>query len=152
MLRPGGHLALRNDIEAVIRTVPFISTLGVSVEEARAGQVVLRLPFKLESQAAGGILHSGAMFTLGELAAAVAVGTHPKLQKYTRLQRATRIQYKANSSKDVTAHAMITAEMVNAVIEGVKAHGKAEIEIPVNLMDGHGKDVGEVVSKITFRA
>lgn len=144
-------MALRNDIEAVIRTVPFIATLGVSVEEARVGQIVLRLPMKKESQAAGGILHSGAMFTLGELAAAVAAGTHPKLAKYTRLQRATRILYKANSSKDVTAHAEITAEMVAAVTKGVERDGKAEIEIPVNLMDGHGKDVGEIVSKITFR-
>ena len=144
-------MALRNDIEAVIRTVPFIATLGVSVEEAKPGQVILRVPFKPESQASGGILHSGAMFTVGELAAAVAAGTHPKLQKYTRLQRATRIQYKANSAKDVTAHAMITAEMVAAIEDGVKSAGKAEVDIPVNLMDGHGKDVGEVVSKITFR-
>lgn len=144
-------MSLRNQIEQVIRTVPFIASLQITVEEARSGQIVLRVPLQTSNTAHGGILHSGALFTVGELAAALVAGTHPKLATMTRLQRACRIQYKANATKDVTAHAMITGEMIQAVMDGVERDGKAEIEIPVNLMDGNGKDVGEVVSMITFR-
>lgn len=144
-------MALRNDLDQVIGTVPFISTLGVSVEEAKTGQIVLRLPFRDGNLAAGGILHSGALFTVGELAAALVVGTHPKLAGLRRLQRASRVQYKANATQDVTAHASLTPEMIQAVLDGVSAEGKAELDVPVHLMDGHGKDVGEVVAKVTFR-
>lgn len=141
----------RTQLDQVLKTVPFVGALGISVEEARPGQVVLRLPMAPSNLAHGGILHTGAMFTVGELAAAVALGTHPRLAQLTRLQKATRIEYLATSTKDVTAHAMITGEMVQAITNGLERDGKAQLEVPVQLMDGHGKDVGEVVSLFTFR-
>jgi uncharacterized protein (TIGR00369 family) len=141
----------RVQLESVLKTVPFVDTLGVSVEEARPGQVVLRLPMKPGNLAHGGVLHTGAMFAVGELAASVALGTHPRLASLKRLQKATRIEYLAPSTKDTTAHAMVTAEMVQAITSALDRDGKAQVEIPVQLMDGHGTDVGEVVALFTFR-
>jgi acyl-coenzyme A thioesterase PaaI-like protein len=131
--------------------VPFISTLGLSVEESRPGQVVLRLPLATANLAHGGVLHTATLFAVGEIAAGVAIGTHPRLAPVTKLLKASRIEYLAPSGKDVTAHAMVTAEMVQAVLNGVERDGKAQVEIPVQLMDGHGKDVAEVVCVYTFK-
>lgn len=144
-------MSLRNQLEQVLRTVPYIAALNIAVEEARPGAVVLRVPHQANNLALGGILHSATLFAVGELAAASAIGTHPKLAVLTRLQKASRIEYLANATKDVTAHAVVTAEMVAAITSGLDRDGKAQVELPVNLMDGNGKDVGEVVSVFTFR-
>lgn len=141
----------RTQLEQVLRTVPYVSTLGVAVEEARPGQVVLRLPLAAQNLAHGGVLHTGTLFAVGELAAAVALNTHPKLAPVTKLLKASRVEYKAASTKDVTAHAMVTAEMVSSVTSSLDRDGKATLEIPVQLMDGHGVDVAEVVSLYTFK-
>jgi acyl-coenzyme A thioesterase PaaI-like protein len=141
----------RVQLEQVLRTVPFISSLGIAVEEARPGQVVLRVPAASGNLSHGGVMHSGALFTVGELAAGVALGTHPRLASLTKLQKATRIEYIGTSGKDVTAHAMVTAEMITAIHNGLEREGRATVEVPVQLMDGHGKDVGEVVSVFTFK-
>jgi uncharacterized protein (TIGR00369 family) len=141
----------RNQLEQVLRTVPFVAALGIAVEEARPGQVVLRLPSLGSNVNHDGALHSGAMFSVGELAAGVALGTHPRLVAFKRLQKATRIDYLLPCSADVTAHAMVTGEMVQAIHAGVERDGKFQIEVPVQLMDGHGKDVAALVGVFTFR-
>ncbi len=141
----------RTQLEQVLRTVPYIAALGVAVEEARPGQVVLRLPHATQNLAHGGSLHTATLFAVGELAASVALNTHPKLAPITKLCKASRVEYLASSAKDVTAHAMVTAEMVQAVMNGLDRDGKAQLEVPVQLMDGNGRDVAEVVSLYTFR-
>lgn len=141
----------RTQLEAVLRTVPFVSTLGIAVEEARPGDVVLRLPLSDGNQAHGGTLHSGALFSVAELAAAVAVGTHPKLAAVRSLQKATRIEYVASARVDVTAHAKVTPELLAAITTGIERDGKAIAEIPVQVVDGHGHDVANVVSVFTFK-
>lgn len=138
-------------LEQVLRTVPAVAHLGISVEDARPGQVVLRVPTQPGNLNVDGRLHTSALFAVGELAAAVAFGTHPRLAQLVRLQKASRIEYLAAAKKDVTAHATVTPEMLAAIQAGLDQHGKALIEIPVKLMDGHGTDVAELVSVFTFR-
>ena len=141
----------RAQLEQILRTVPYVAALGISVEEAKAGLVVLRIPSQAVNLNADGALHSGALFSVGELAASVALGTHPKLAKIKKLAKASRIEYLATTKGDVTAHAQITPEQIQSIIDGIAREGRAQLELPVQLMDGHGKDVGNLVSVFTFR-
>ena len=50
----------------------------------------------------------------------------------------------------ITAHATLTPEMLEAVKAGIVA-GEARLEVPVKVLDGHGKDVAELVSHFAFR-
>ena len=136
-------------LEQILNTVPYLATLGISVEEARPGQVVLRLPALEGNTTHDGVLHSAAMFAVGEVAAGVAVGTQPQLVGYTHLLRGTRIRYAAVSRKDVTAHAAITPEMVEAIVGSES--GRTEVQVPVRVMDGHGGDVAELIVSYSFR-
>ena len=133
-------------LESALKQVPFIDTLGIRVEEARTGHVVLRLPYDEMVCNHSGALQSGALFAVGELAAAVALGTHPALTGHVHLQKSTKIKYFLPSSKDVTAHANVTQEMLDSV-EG----GASTLELTVKILDGHGNDVAELACNFALR-
>ena len=141
----------RQDLERALAKVPFLAGLGVRVEEAKPGNVVLRLPSAQGSRNFDGVIHAAAVFALGELAAAVALGTHPLLVDVEPLQKGTTIRYLGTSKKDVTAHAEVTKEMVDAIRKALDGGNKAQAELPVRVMDGHGQDVAEVTGLFGFR-
>ena len=137
-------------LDQTLRTVPMLSTLGIRAEEARTGHLVLRLPLSEGVTNHVGSIHSAAIFAVGELAAAVVLGTHPELSTLLHLQKSTKIKYYLPSNQDVTAHAEITSEMLDSIHERV-ATGAADIEIPVKVLDGHGRDIAELISHFAFR-
>lgn len=137
-------------LDRVLRSVPMLSTLGIRAEEARTGHLVLRLPYDADVTNHVGALHTAAIFALGELAAAVVLGTHPELAGFVQLQKSTKIKYYAPSHQDVTAHARVTAEMLAAILDELET-GQAQIDVPVRVLDGRGTDVAELVSRFTFR-
>lgn len=129
----------------------MLTTLGIRAEEARTGHLVLRLPYGPGVTNHAGAIHTGAIFAVGELAAAVVLGTHPELARFVQLQKSTKIKYYAASHKDVTAHARVTPEMLSAILDEVET-GSARVDVPVQVLDGHGADVADLVSRFTFRA
>lgn len=142
---------MSQQLEQVLRTVPFLSTLGIRVEQARPGHIVLRLPHLPENTDVEGNLHTGTLFAVGELAAGVALGTHPQLIIVTSLIRGTCVKYLNTASGDVTAHATIGPEIIDAIMEGVADRGKAETDVPVQIHDGHGGDVAELMVRYVFK-
>ena len=138
-------------LEQILRSVPYLATLDVRVEEAKPGLAVLRLPRREPVQGHGGTLHTGALFSIGEVAAGVAVGTHPTLATLPHLAQRSGVRYLAPATGDVTAHAKVTAEMVAAVTEQLEASGQATLDVPTRIMNGYGVDVAEVVAVFTFR-
>lgn len=137
-------------LDQALQQVPFLSTLGIRVEESRPGHVVLRLPHGRAVCNHAGALHTAAIFAVGEVAAAVALATHPVLSRVQQLQKSTRIKYYLPAAKDVTAHVTVNDEMVRRVQDGLSA-GRVDLELPVKVLDGHGNDVAELVSKFSFR-
>lgn len=137
-------------LDDALRSVPMLATLGIRPEEARTGHLVLRLPYGVGVTNHSGAIHTAAIFAVGELAAAVALATHPALNAIVQLQKSTRIKYYAPAHGDVTAHARVTDEMVLAIGEGLSA-GAAQVDVLVQVFDGHGNDVAELVSRFTFR-
>jgi len=141
----------RQDLERALGKVPFLAGLGVRVEEAKPGNVILRLPSAQQSRNFDGVIHAAAVFALGDLAAAVALGTHPLLVDVEPLQKGATVRYIATSKKDVTAHAEVTKEMVASIRKALDAGEKAQAEFPVKVLDGHGQDVAEVTTLFGFR-
>lgn len=144
-------MSLHAHLEKALATVPFLATLGIRVEEARPGHVVLRLPYRDENTSHAGTVHSAALFAVGEFAASVALGTHPRLGTLTQLVKVTQIRYVLPTAKDVTAHATVTPEMVETVQDGLEKAGRALLEVPVQVLDGHGNDVADLLVGFAFR-
>ena len=141
----------RQELESTLQRVPFLATLGVRVEDVKPGEVVLRLPSVQGTRNYDGVIHAAAVFALGELAATVALTTHPLLVDVEPLQRGSTITYLGTSKKDVTAHAEVTSEMVEAIRQELDSGGKGGVEVPVKVMDGHGKDVARLTGVFGFR-
>lgn len=132
-------------LDRTLRSVPMLQTLGIRAEEARTGHLVLRLPISDAIKNSAGAIHSAALFAVGELTAAVVLGTHPELQDLLHLQKATRIKYYLPSNKDVTAHATVTPEMMQLIRDAQR------VDVLVKVLDGHGRDVAEILSHFAFR-
>ncbi len=134
-----------------LQSVPFLATLGITVEEARPGTATLRLPAKDGNLDHAGNVHTGALFGLGEAAAGVAVGTNPRLAGIVHLQKACGIKYLARCRGNVTARATLPSEVIDGVLATLESKDRAQAEVTVQLMDGYGTDVGELVAIFTFR-
>ena len=135
-----------------LRSVPYLATLGITVEQARPGRVTLKLPLEPTVQDHAGGLHSGAIFSLGEAAAGVAVGTHPDLAGLLSLQKASGIKYLARPTTSVLASAALNHGFVDQVLQAVTEQGRTEADVVVALYDDTGLQVAEVVAVYTFRA
>lgn len=134
-----------------LQQVPFLATLGISVEEARPGRAVLRLPAAEGNLDHAGNVHTAALYAVGEAAAGVAVGTSPRLVGIVHLQKASGAKYLTRARGDITAHAELLPEVIDEVLDTLEQGDRARAEVVVRLMDGHGNDVAEVVSVFTFR-
>ncbi len=134
------------ELDKSLRGVPMIAALGIRAEEATTGIVVLRLPFAPAITNAAGTLATSALCAVGELAAAVVLGTHPSLGHRVHLLKSTRIKYRLAARGDVTAHAALSPLLVTTVEQGAET-----IDIPVTLLDRDGRAVADLVSRFAFR-
>ena len=137
-------------LDQTLATVPMLSTLGIRAEESTTGKVVLRLPVSTGVTNHSGALHSSAIFALGELAAATVLGTHMELAELTHFLKSSRIKYYAPSHHDVTAHTELQPEQLDAIHRDLPS-GAASVEVVVQVLDGHGRDVAQLVSHFSLR-
>lgn len=138
-------------IDQALRSMPYYAILGVRTEEAQPGHVVLRIPFTRTVTNADGAISSGVLCSVGELAAAVLVATHPLIGKYRNFQKSTKIKYYHPAKADVTAHCQLTPEMANNVEAYMMRGMPARLFVPVKVLDGHGQDVAELVVHFSFK-
>jgi len=131
----------RSALTEALMAVPFLEHLSIAVDEARAGNVSLRLPAIPSNQDHSGNLAHGAMFQVAETAAALAVGTHPTLRTFAHRQKVSHIQYRAEAPRDVTARCAVQRDAAEAVQAQLRDQGEATLELRVEVLDGWGNDI-----------
>ena len=139
------------ELEQALRTVPFLHTLGVVVESAEPGDVAVRLPKTLAVTDTRGGVHSAALFAIGELAAGIAVGTHPRLGGLIHLQKASRIRYLVSCDTDATVAASLSEDLLGHLEMQLAHGGKGQLEIGVAIRDAAATVVAELVVLFAFR-
>lgn len=60
-------------LDGWIDTAPFEDLLGINIEKAEEGRAILSMPFRVKLAQGGGLLHGGALTTLADTAAAMAI-------------------------------------------------------------------------------
>jgi hypothetical protein len=68
------------------------------------------------------------------------------------LARRYAIAFHRPASGTLTAHAEITDEMARAVMRDVRQGGGADLEVPVEVMDGYGNAVATLTGYYSFRS
>ena len=137
-------------LERSLKTVPFLQLLGVKVLEHRGSRLVLGLPYRRENASHSGAVHSACMFALGELAGAVAVGTHPTLSSHPHVLKCTKVKYARQTMRDITATTEIPGSMSEGIVDAVAMHGEAEMELTVRVTDEDGHEVALLQSLYSF--
>ena len=137
-------------LDTALQAIPYLKTLDIRTKHAQSGQAVLQLPFQASNAAHGGAMHTGTLFTVGELAATIAAATHPGFGFLVQLLKCSKIKYAHPAFSTVTATAMVTDAMVNKVQRDL-ANGEASLEIPVSIHDNSQKPVAEMLILFVFK-
>jgi len=134
-------------IPALLRQmVPFIETVGLTIDEVGPGTATARLTSRREVHNHIGTVHAGALYTVGESATgAVVLGLFgDKLPGvFIALKGATVAHTKARPG-DLTAHASVVGDPA-AIRQGYEANGKADFDVAVSFQVD-----GTEVAKVTY--
>lgn len=122
-------------------TVPFVGTLGIEYLELSEDHAVCLLPDEARLHNHIGGAHAGAMFTLAETASGALVLSNygEMLGEVTPLAVEATIRYLKVARGPVTATAHM-ASKADAVIATLKAGGRPEFHVEVELTTGEGDD------------
>jgi acyl-coenzyme A thioesterase PaaI-like protein len=142
-----------DQIPALLRQmVPFIETVGLTIDEVGPGTAVARLASRPEVHNHIGTVHAGALYTVGESATgAVVLGLFgDKLPGvFIALKSATVAHTKARPG-DLVAHAAVVGD-AKAIRKGYDADGKADFDVAVRF-EVEGTEVAQVTYTWAVRA
>ncbi|MBT3218677.1 MAG: DUF4442 domain-containing protein [Proteobacteria bacterium] len=139
-----------SNLDTALQAIPYLQTLGIRTKHAQSGQAVLQLPFQTTNAAHGGAMHTGTLFTVGELTATIAAATHPGFGFLVQLLKCSKIKYTQPAFSTITAMADVTDAMVSKVKQDL-TNGEASLEIPVSMFDTNHKPVAEMMVLFVFR-
>ena len=130
----------------LFRSIPFISTVGIVLDEIGLGSAKATLPARREVQNHMGTAHAGAVYSLGESASGGVVLSMfaDQLPKVFIALKSSTVAHKKAAAGDVVATATLK-EDPKAIRARYDETGKSDFEVPVALY------VGEVLTaEITF--
>lgn len=116
------------ELEAALHEVPFLAPIGVSVAGASAGRIVLRIPADKRTRDFEGHVASGAQFIVGELAATLALASHPAIAGRAVRRTHAEITYETTTTRPL----LVTAEV--RTLPDLAAD-EPEVSIWAHLMD-----------------
>ncbi|MDT8396105.1 MAG: PaaI family thioesterase [bacterium] len=125
------------ELERWVDLAPFEKTLGMAIESFGEGEAVLTMPFTVKLAQGKGLLHGGAITSLADTAAAMAIKTLlPEDTHFATVQLSTRFLAPVRGGT-VTAHA-----------RAIPDHGKERTyRGQVSVTDGGGELVADFESE-----
>ena len=129
-----GFLRKRAVTFAIGRTIKFVGTAGLSVDEITPQRVTISTENKTKVQNHIGTVHAAAMALLAETATGLAVGMHVPDDKIPVI-KSMKVDYLKRAKGDMKAVAVLTPEQIREI----ESTEKGETRVPVTVTDGEGK-------------
>jgi len=133
-----------------IRAIRFVERAGTEVLEVAPGRCVLRMPFEPNVNHFGS-MYAGALYTLGEVPGGVLFFATFDAERFFPLVKSSQIHYRRPANSDVTVEATIPRQDVERLEAEASAHGKAEYDLVLELVDRDGEVVAEMTSTYQMR-
>lgn len=126
---------------------PFNNHARIQIMETEPGIGATRIADLPELKNHFGTVHGGALYTLGEVAAARAVLTAlgERIAQLQAVTRGARIRYVRPARGAIDARATLSLADVGAALAAVEQQGRAEIPVEVALTDAQGIVVATMV-------
>jgi acyl-coenzyme A thioesterase PaaI-like protein len=115
--------------------VPFVSKVGIEIDEAAPNHIKLRFPKDITNTNHVGSYHAGALFTFAETCAAAGLAMALDLSRYRLLVKQGEITYKRGVFDEITCTVNITPEQVAEVTSVVDAEGRGIFPVTVEFID-----------------
>jgi acyl-coenzyme A thioesterase PaaI-like protein len=131
--------------------VPFLQTLGLSLEELSPQGARLRIPLQAGYQNHSGSLHAGAQFTAVESCAlALGFAALPG-QEVTCHSKSVSLHFRKPVRGESLAMAQLHPDTGAGLQERLIAEGKVELQVLVELQDGSGERLAEGTVTLSLR-
>jgi acyl-coenzyme A thioesterase PaaI-like protein len=132
--------------------MPFPSLIGVRVKELSRGHALLELPDDPKVHNHVGGAHAGALFGLGESAAALAVITTfaDLLGDHVPLVKGAEIAYASLLTGPAYAEANFTADEAGAR-ESIKVRGRATFPVEIVFRDSAGTETARMTAQMAMK-
>ena len=132
--------------------MPFPSLIGVRVKELTRGHALLELPDDPKVHNHVGGAHAGALFGLGESAAALAVITTfaDLLGDHVPLVKGAEISYTSLLKGSAYAEANFAADETGAR-ESIKARGRATFPVEIIFRDSSGVETARMTAQMAMK-
>ncbi|MFL6238120.1 MAG: DUF4442 domain-containing protein [Actinomycetes bacterium] len=132
--------------------MPFPSLIGVRVTELSRGHAVVELPDDPKVHNHVGGAHAGALFGLGESAAALAVVTTfaDLLGNHVPLVKGAEIAYASLLTGPAYAEANFTADEPGAR-DSIQARGRATFPVEVVFRDAAGTETARMTAQMAMK-
>jgi acyl-coenzyme A thioesterase PaaI-like protein len=144
------------DFEALAKgmenDMPFPSLIGVRVKELSRGHALLELPDDPKVHNHVGGAHAGALFGLGESAAALAVVTTfaDLLGDHVPLVKGAEIAYSSLLTGAAYAEADFTADEAGAR-ESISVRGRATFPVEIVFRDSDGAETARMTAQMAMK-
>ncbi len=138
-------------VVASLEKIPYTLPMGMVVERAASGEVEMTLPDATGNQNMVGIVHAGALYTLGETVAGLAAGLDT-LDKAFPLARRAEIRYLRPARGAIRGSATVAPSDSERVLREIDSAGRSELSVVVTLADADGQAVAEMDVDYAFRA
>jgi acyl-coenzyme A thioesterase PaaI-like protein len=132
--------------------MPFPSLIGVRVKELTRGHALLELPDDPKVHNHVGSAHAGALFGLGESAAALVVVTTfaDLLADHVPLVKGAEISYESLLKGPAYAEANFTADEASAR-ESISTRGRATFPVEIVFRDSAGTETARMTAQMAMK-
>ena len=134
------------------KNCPIYEFLGLQVLEAEDGVFKALIPNTKASGNHIGIMHAGALFSLGEFLGGLITARYlDNPRKFQPVVRDLKIDFKAPAMSDITATAYFTAEQAMEMNAKLEETGKYDFQQKAVLTDEKGTVVAETLGSYALR-
>lgn len=132
-------MPLSQRIEKYLGQIPFLKQFGVTVSEAKSGQ--LRLEIKPNPKLTNhlGFYQAGVYFTLSEITGGLVFATIFDLDKIFLITKKSSIVFEAATSEGMTAVAKISDAEVQKIKDDLVVKKKMDVVLKVELFSSDNK-------------
>jgi len=137
-------------MEAILASIPYLQGHRLELVEAGRGAARLRLDLRPEMTNHVGLLHAGALYTLAETTAGVAVqGAVPEAMI---LLRDATLRYLRPAHTDVAAVGLVDLEAARQARECFAADGRTDLAATVTVSATSGEELVEATFTYALRS
>lgn len=133
-----------------IAMVPQAQRSGLIIDHMARGEARLRLPLEPNTNHIG-TMYAGGLFLIAEFVGGVVCAHSFDLTGYAPIVKGLDIRFRRPATTDVTVEAHLDEDEIARITADANAHGKADFQLEVEVLDASGQVVATSTGQYQLR-